>query len=87
MTELIRAAIRGELGHRELPAVGTLLDEIYTVILCPVCRHKTLDNYDVCRHCGWEYDGFSEDHYSAANGASLRQYRAEYRKQLKESEI
>ena len=84
MRESIRAAIRGELGRRNLPRVGSAYDQDHTVILCPICRHKTLDYYDVCRHCGWEYDGFPEDHYSAANGATQIAYRKEYRKQLRE---
>ena len=82
--ETITAALRGEFGRRELPALGTVVDEIYTVILCPVCERKTLDCHDVCRHCGWEYDGFGEDHASAANGATLREYRAAYHNVLKE---
>ena len=82
--ESIYAAMCGEFGKRALPPVGTVCDEIYTVIVCPVCKHKTLDNYDICRHCGWEYDGFPEDHYSAANGATLIEYRERYEQILKE---
>lgn len=84
MKESIMAAIRGELGKRILPSIGTVYDEDHTVIVCPVCKHKTLDNYDICHHCGWEYDGFLKDHYSAANGATLIEYREEYRKAMKE---
>lgn len=83
MRETILAAIRGEFGERILPPLGATYDD-YTVIICPVCKHKTLDNYDICRHCGWEYDGFSEYHYSSANGATLAEYRAEYRKLIRE---
>ena len=84
MKEAIQAAIRGEPGVRELPPVGTPYDEDHTVILCPVCKCKTLDNHDICRHCGWEYDGFPEDHHSAANGGTLIAYREEYNKAIKE---
>lgn len=80
------AALRGAFGSRSLPEVGTVVDEIYTVILCPVCRWKTLDQHDICRHCGWEYDGFDEDHVSAANGASLRAYREAYEETRRNSE-
>lgn len=80
MRESILAAIHGEFGRRELPEIGTVIGDIYTVILCPVCNHKTLDNYDICRYCGWEYDGFPEYHYSAANGATMREYRDAYKK-------
>ena len=84
MKESIYAALRGVLGKRELPELGTIVDDIYTVILCPVCHHKTLDNHDICRHCGWQHDGFPEDHYSAANGATLAEYREQYKQALKE---
>ena len=84
MKESIYAALRGEYGERVLPSVGTAYDEDHTVIVCPICNHKTLDNYDICRHCGWEYDGFPEDHYSAANGATLVEYREQYKQALKE---
>ena len=59
-------------------AVGEFYDDIYSVVLCPVCGHKTLDNYYICYVCDWEYDGFSESHYSAANGMALFEYRNEY---------
>ena len=85
MIENILAAIRGEYGSRSLPPVGTIVDDIYTVIVCPICGHKTLDNYDICCHCGWEYDGLPEDQYSAANGATLEEYREEYKKIIEET--
>ena len=80
----IRSAISGEYGTRELPDVGTRVDDIYTVIRCPVCYNKTLDSYDICCHCGWEYDDFPPDHYSAANGSTLLEYREAYNKIAKE---
>ena len=84
MKESIYAALRGEYGKRSLPTVGTAFDEDHTVIRCPVCRCKALDNYDICRRCGWEYDGFPEDHFSAANGATIKAYRQAYR-QIRQS--
>ena len=84
MKESIYAALRGEYGKRVLPPVGTAYDEDHIVIVCPVCKRKTLDNYDICHHCGWEYDGFPEDHYSAANGATLSKYREDFQKVIKE---
>lgn len=74
-----------ETEKRNLPEVGGIVDELYSVIRCPVCNCKTLDNYDICRHCGWEYDGFPEDHYSAANGATLAEYRENFRKLIIEA--
>ena len=74
----ILAALRGDFGKEALPPLGTVVDDIYTVILCPVCSRKTLDNYSICRHCGWEYDGFGAEHFSAANGATLEEYRRAY---------
>ena len=76
----IRSALRGEYGTRELPDVGTAVDDIYTVIRCPVCYNKTLNNSYICCHCGWEHDDFLEDHYSAANGSTLLEYREAYNK-------
>ena len=74
----IYAAISGELGRRELPEVGTVVDGIFTVIICPVCGNKALDNYDICRFCGWEHDVLPEDQFSAANGDTLEGYRRAY---------
>ena len=87
MKESIYAALRGEYGEQVLPPVGTAYDEDHTVILCPVCKGKALDNYGICRHCGWEYDGFPEDHYSAANGGTLAEYREQYDQILKEGKL
>lgn len=84
MKESIYAALSAKYDERDLPPIGAAYDEDHTVILCPVCNRKTLDNYDVCHHCGWEYDGFPEDHYSAANGAILAEYRERYKQALKE---
>ena len=67
-----------ELPDGKMPPIGTAVDEIYTVILCPVCGNPTLDNRYVCPTCLWEYDGLPEDHYSAANGATLLEYRRAY---------
>ena len=82
MTDCILAAISGKFPERELPSVGSTVDGIFTVILCPVCGEKTLDNHTVCPACGWEYDGFPEYHYSAANGATLENYRRMYFQEL-----
>ena len=87
MEEMIRSALRGELGARVLGGLGDVVDEIYTVILCPVCGEKTLDNHSICHRCGWEYDGFSEDRYSAANGATLAEYRKAYEKIIQEGDV
>lgn len=51
MKESIYAAIRGEYGKRVLPPVGTAYDEDHTVIVCPICNHKTLNNYDTTHIC------------------------------------
>lgn len=80
MKERIFPSCAVRTAHRVLPPVGTAYDEDHTVIVCPVCECKTLDNHDICRVCGWEYDGFPEDHYSAANGATLADYREQYKR-------
>lgn len=64
-------------------SVGAKYNEDFTVIICPICGNKTLDFQYICPNCNWEYDGFPEDHYSAANGATLKEYRARYEKQTK----
>ena len=80
----IRSALRGEYGTCELPDVGTAVDDVYTVIRCPVCYNKTLNNSYICCHCGWEHDDFSEGDYSYANGSTLEEYREAYNKIAKE---
>ncbi len=48
----------------------------YAVVTCPVCGRETLDSYWICEHCGWEYDGTTEETlFSAANGTTIREYR------------
>ncbi len=47
----------------------------YSLVMCPVCGHLTLDNYYVCDTCGWEYDGSKGNEYSSANGTSAEAYR------------
>ena len=78
----IRAAISGAYGNISFSSVGSVYDEDHRVILCPVCNCKCLDNHAICQSCGWEYDGFPDDHYSAANGSTLEEYRSEYFKLL-----
>lgn len=84
--ENIIAALNKRYADRALPPLGTAIDELYCVIVCPVCGQKTLDNYDVCRFCGWEYDGRPEECYSSANGATLAEYRKEFYRLKKEME-
>ena len=59
--------------------IGEAYDNDFTVIRCPVCGQKTLDNHWICPRCGWEYDGLPEHHYSAANGATLAEYRGKFK--------
>lgn len=48
----------------------------YAVVSCPVCGCETLDSHWICEHCGWEYDGITEeDRFSAANGVTIEGYR------------
>ena len=81
--DIIFSAIRGEIERIELPEIGQCCGE-HAVILCPVCNNKALDNHAICAFCGWEHDGFPEDHYSAANRATLSDYRREYSRLLGE---
>ena len=52
----------------------------YNVIICPVCGNKTLDDYYICPHCGWEYDGHTKLNRKsfANNGATIKKYKKEY---------
>ena len=59
----------------------------YAVVSCPICERETLDSYWICEHCGWEYDGVTDEAaFSAANGATVGEYRLRYqvRKALRE---
>lgn len=48
----------------------------FQIVPCPVCGHEMLDNYHICRHCHWEYDGVTdEDEFSDVNDGTVRQYR------------
>lgn len=52
----------------------------YEVVNCPVCGNETLNDYYICPHCGWEYDGHVEPNRksSANNNATIKKYRKEY---------
>lgn len=83
---IFKIVSEGKNPRFEYPNVGEYVDDVYQVILCPVCGHKTLDSYWICEYCDWEYDDFPETHYSAANGMTLRQYRKYYEKAVKKAE-
>ena len=77
----ILAALNGEYGEWHLPTVGTITEDGFAVIICPVCGSKTLDGYNICKRCGWEYDHLPFDHPSAANGGvTLQEYKEEFYK-------
>ena len=75
--ETIRAALRGDYSRQVHAGVQS-------AIPCPVCGHDTYDNHAICPSCGWQYDGFDEQHYSTANRSTLQEYRALYVQALKE---
>lgn len=79
-SSFVQTVITDSAEPFETLPVGSGYDDDYTVILCPVCGRKTLDNHWICACCGWEYDGFPEKHYSAANGSTLASYREKFRK-------
>lgn len=48
----------------------------FRIVKCPVCGQETLDSYWICRNCGWEYDGTTEENeYSSCNKATIAEYR------------
>lgn len=59
--------------------VGDTYDGFYTVITCPICESKTLDNYWICPCCNWEYDGAAHDSYSSCNRTTPAKYRKHYK--------
>lgn len=80
-------SLNGGFEGRELPDVGTKIDDIYTVVTCPVCGYKVCDNYDICTHCGWENEPVDEYEYSGANGATLHKYKKQYEKIIRKARI
>lgn len=51
----------------------------FSIVSCPVCGGETLDNYYICPHCMWEYDGITNDYeYSSANHSTIEEYRARF---------
>lgn len=51
----------------------------YNIVTCPICGHETLDNYWICEHCDWEYDGTtSDEQYSAVNNSTVGEYKEQY---------
>ena len=74
---------RIDTDSADAPAIPAGFEEDYQPISCPVCGSQTLDNHWICPCCGWEYDELPEDHYSAANGASLQAYRLQYQTRKK----
>lgn len=55
----------------------------YSIIDCPICKCKTMDNCWICSGCGWEHDIFidyeNDDEFSDCNGAILGEYKNVYR--------
>lgn len=48
----------------------------FQIVKCPICGNDTLDNFFVCPHCGWEYDGKIHDNdYSSINKMTIEEYR------------
>ena len=53
----------------------------FQIVTCPICQNETLDDFFMCQHCGWEYDGTTEDSdYSSANKATVGEYRDKCKK-------
>lgn len=50
------------------------------IVICPICGNETLDNFCICEHCYWEYDGTTENNeYSSANGMTVEEYKIKYK--------
>ena len=78
--EFIRKSIIGNT-HINVREVEDFFVGGYEVVRCPICKCETLDSYWICEECGWEYDGCKKgEEYSTVNNATVKEYRAEYRK-------
>ena len=86
----ILQALRGEFGDDKVEAL--MNSEEYqkygfSIVDCPICGRKTLDNFWICCGCGWEYDifiNYDKDEESLCNGTTPKEYRKQYLKALKE---
>ena len=51
----------------------------FHIVKCPICGEDTLDNYWVCDHCGWEYDGTTkEEEFSEVNNSTIEHYKEKF---------
>lgn len=65
--------------HVDIRKTKEFLEYGFKIVICPICKNETLDDFFICQHCGWEYDGTTKDEdYSAANKATVAEYRVEY---------
>lgn len=51
----------------------------YQNVTCPVCGKYTFSNhndYDICKYCGWENDGYYNS--GGANDLSLEDFKKRY---------
>lgn len=52
-------------------------------VLCPVCGKYTfndVNNFDICKYCGWQNDGYYEA--GGANELSLEEFRKRYQETI-----
>ncbi len=87
ISEQIKAVIEDtisrlrEEGVEDIRKTVEYLEYGFKVVTCPICENETLDDFFICQHCGWEYDGcIKEDDCSSANKATVAEYRAKYEK-------
>ena len=63
--------LRATLEYRELG---------FKIVKCPVCGKETLDSHWICGHCGWDYDGTTEEcEYSSCNNTTIADCRKNFR--------
>lgn len=63
-------------GDNDLRKTAEYTECGFQIVKCPVCGSDTLDNFYICPHCGWEYDGTRGGEYSSANKCTADEYAA-----------
>ncbi len=65
----------------DLRKTKEFLEYGFKIVTCPIRQNETLDDFFICPHCSWEYDGTTKNEdYSSANKSTVSEYRTGYKK-------